>query len=286
MNRQRIYWTGFLRPGVLMLIGMLMTGCGGNPADRLRERLAQRGDAGLDNALRRSISATGGIDAWAHLKRIDGKVIATLAGADGSNTLVEQQHIIVPGERVMMSISSREPDGILLEWLDQKGKVQTLFQGRLDQSSISPEKIDLYGAALRLRLLSQAMTGAAGLLQKDFTLRYAGQERKGGRLTHKIEVVGPLLGRDQFDYGQTGNLLAVWIDAETYLFERLWLRYHRDKNEFGYLAVNIAEYAQTSAGLVLPRLIEFVRSDEHQQFGDLYIMTVDYQDLQITGGAN
>ncbi|MFC1782372.1 hypothetical protein ACFL02_02160 [Planctomycetota bacterium] len=282
MNQRNLICAKHLWLGLLVITAGVITGCAKNPAEHLRQRLAQLGDTRLDHAIRQSMVATGGIETWAHLQRIDGQAVAALADTQGGKTLIQQQHVIVPGERVMISVSSKETNGVLLEWLDNKGRVQTIFQGEPGQVSLNPEMIDLYAAALRLRLLSQAMTGAMGLLQKDFILRYAGQERQGGRQTYKIEVTGPILGQDQFDYGRTGNLLTVWIDAETFLFEKLWLRYHKDNSEFGYLALNIADYAQTSEGLVLPRHIEFVHSDEYQQFGHQYIMTLEYQKLQVT----
>jgi len=266
--------------GVFVLSGVFVGGCTTSPSERLRERLAMLGDNRLDNALRRSIVASGGIDNWAHLRQIEGEAIATLVGSDGGNTLMQQQYVIVPGDRVLITVANKEPDGVYTEWLDQKGKIQGIFQGQIDKTTFQGDKFDLYASALRLRLFSQAMTGAVGLLQKDFTLRYAGQERKGGRLTHKIEVTGALLGQGQFKYEQSGNLLVAWIDAETYLFERLQLRYHTENNRFGYLEVNIADYNSTPEGLVLPGYIELVRIDEDQQFSPLNLMTLEFQKLQ------
>ncbi|MCP4707426.1 MAG: hypothetical protein GY869_02275, partial [Planctomycetes bacterium] len=212
---------------------------------------------------------------------IDGDAIATVVGAEDEKNLIQQHHVVVPGECVTIEVYSKEADGILKEWIDTRGKTLVMFQGNISQTSFDPGTIDQYASALRLKLISQAMTGAIGLLQQDYTLRYLGQERKGGRLMHKIEVAGPVVHPDQFVYYTTGNLMVAWIDAETFLFERLWLRYHLDAENFGYLAVNITDYAETSQGLVLPRLLEFVRSDEHQQFGHLEIMSLEYQDLQV-----
>jgi len=269
--------------GMIGLIGLVVVGCKSSPIDYIHERLGQQGDVRLDDTLRRNIIATGGEDNWnwANLLSIESGAIATVVGAEDEKNLIQQHHVIFPGERVTIEVYSKEADGILKEWIDNRGKTLVMFQGNVNLTSFDPGTIDQYAAALRLKLISHAMTGAIGLLQQDYILRYLGQERKGGRLMHKIEVAGPVVHPDQFVYNTTGNLMVAWIDAETFLFERLWLRYHLDAEHFGYLAVNITDYTETSQGLVLPGLLEFVRSDEHQQFGHVQLMSLEYQDLQV-----
>ena len=283
MNRYKNLLSGSICWGIVGMIGFWVIGCKSSPIDYIHERLGQQGDSRLNDTLRRNIIATGGVDNWnwAHRKSIEGNAIATVVGADDEKNLIQQHHVMVPGERVIIEVYSKEADGILKEWIDDRGKILAMFQGNAAQTSFDPGTIDRYAANLRLKLISHALTGAIGLLQRDYTLRYLGQERKGGRLMHKIEVDGPLVHPKQFDYSTTGNLMVAWIDAETYLFERLWLRYHLGPEQFGYLAVNITDYVETSQGLVLPRLLEFVRSDEHQQFGHVQLMSLEYQDLQV-----
>ncbi|MCP4710605.1 MAG: hypothetical protein GY869_18430 [Planctomycetes bacterium] len=283
MNQYKSLLSRCLCWGMIGLIGLVVVGCKTNPVDYIHERLGQQGDTRMDDVLRRNIIATGGEDNWdwSNYLGIQGNAINTIVGADSEKNLIEQHHVIIPGERIAIEVYSKEADGILKEWIDKRGKTLAVFQGNADQTSIDPGKIDQYAAALRLKLISHALTGAIGLLQKDYALRYMGQERKGGRLMHKIEAVGPFVHPDQFDNRTTGNLMVAWIDAETYLFETLWLRYHLDAEQFGYLAVNITDYEETLEGLVLPRLLEFVRSDEHQQFGHLLMMSLEYQDFEV-----
>lgn len=265
------------------LMGLTVVGCKSSPTEYLRQRLGQQGDNRLDDTLRRNIIVTGGIENWnwSNRMRIEGDAITTIVGAENEQNLIQQHHVVFPGERVTIEVYSKEADGILKEWIDHRGKTLAMFQGDANQTAIGPGTIDRYAATLRLKLISHALTGAVGLLQEDYTLRYLGQERKGGRLTHKIEAAGPLVHPDQFKYSTTGNLMVVWIDAETFLIERLWLRYHLGPEQFGYLAVNVTDYAETPQGLVLPGLLEFVRSDEHQQFGHVQLMSLEYQDLQV-----
>jgi len=283
MNQYKSLLSRCLFWGMAGLLGLVVVGCKSSPIDYIHQRLGQQGDARLDDTLRRNIIATGGVENWnwANYLSIEGNAIATIAGAEGEKNLIQQHQVIVPGERVITEVFSIEADGILKEWTDKRGKTLTMFQGNINQTSFDPGKIDQYAAALRLKLISHALTGAIGLLQKDYTLRYLGEERKDGRLMHKIEVNGPLVHPDQFDYSTIGNLMVVWIDSETFLFERLWMRYNLGPEQFGYLAVNITDYAETSQGLVLPGLLEFVRSDEHQQVGHLQIMSLEFQDLQV-----
>ena len=120
-----------------------------------------------------------------------------------------------------------------------------------------------------------------GLLRDDLTIRYLGQQRKAGRLMHKIEISGLILGNPKLWDKQNQMLLVAWIDIETRLFNRFWMRYPLGDNQIGYLGLNMVDYRQTDQGLMLPGRIEVIRSDEHQQFGQDRILMVEYQQFDL-----
>ncbi|MCK4627660.1 MAG: hypothetical protein KAT56_01585, partial [Sedimentisphaerales bacterium] len=141
----------------------------------------------------------------------------------------------------------------------------------------------------------QALTGCATLLREGLSLRYEGLERQGGRNNHKVEVSGRLLNRNKSTGGlfekatfwknrspekTLDDIAVLWINTETSLIERIWLRYqkpHRPK-EFGYMAVNVLDYEQVGK-VKLPQRLEFVPTDEHQHFSRQNMMTVEFEYL-------
>ena len=256
-----------------------MVGCA-DPAEQMRERLGTVGDMRLHKALRSSIAVTGSIESWATVERIEGDALATVFEPDGEKVLVEQQHQVIPGDNLQVSVTSNEPSGVLQELLDRKGRVRLLLQGQ-GKDAPPTEQDELRGTNIKLRLLAQALTGPAGLLREGYQLRYDGLERKGGRLMHKIEVTGPILGDEPLLVGTNGNLLVVWIDAQTSLVNRWWLRYKREEGKFGYLAVNVDKYQKTPEGLMLPGYISYIRSDKYQQFSERQLLLFEYQRLQV-----
>lgn len=279
MNQSRKMQIGRLVGSLLLLVGLCLAGCA-DPAEKMRKRLGEVADMRLHSALRGSLAATGGLENWASLRRIEGDVLATVFEPDGQQVLVQQQHLIVPGDKLSVKIYSNEPGGLLQEQLDRKGRVRLLIQGQV--KALPPTDPDeLRGTNIKLRLLAQALTGAAGLLREGYQLRYAGSERKGGRLMHKIEVTGPILGSSPPLEAADGNLLVIWIDARTSLVDRLWLRFRLDDGKFGYLAVNVDKYMKTPQGLLLPQYIVFMRGDEYQQFSERQLLLFEYQHLQV-----
>jgi len=264
---------------VLLAAAVLTTGCA-NPVERMRERVFRLGDTRLKTVLQQSLAVSGGIEAWGRLETIDGEAIATVYEREGGKALIEQQCQFTPGKKnVAVSLLSHEPGGVLTEVLDRKGNPHIYLQGQAKERYESdPEK--LYGAAIKLRVLAHAMMGPAGLLAEELSLRYAGQERKGGRLMHKIEVTGELLPAASDDGYTSGNLLAVWIDGQTHQIRRIWLRYYKHDTTFGYVALDIGEYEKVPGGLMLPRYIAYAHSDRHQQFSQQQIMTIEIQNLQ------
>lgn len=263
---------------VLLTAAVLTTGCA-NPTEMMRERIFEVGDTRLQTVLQQSLAVSGGVEAWGRLKQIDGQAIATVYEKQGAKALIEQQCQFKPAKKVVVSVTSHEPAGVLTEVLDRKGNPNIYLQGLAKvQYESDPEK--LYGAAIKLRVLAQAMMGPAGLLQEGFNLRYAGQERKAGRWMHKIEVTGDLLPAVSDDRYASGNLLVVWIDGQTHQIRQIWLRYYKHDKTFGYLALNVGDYEKVSGGLSLPQYIAYAHSDRHQQLSQQQIMTVEFQKLQ------
>ncbi len=262
----------------LMAAAALTTGCS-NPVEEMNERIFKLGDTRLKTVLQQSLSASGGVEAWGRLEQIDGHGIATVYEREGGKVLIEQQSQFKPDKKIVVSVTSYEPEGVLTEVLDRKGNPQIYLQGMAqEQYERDPEK--LYGAAIKLRVLGQAMMGPAGLLRDNLSLRYAGQERKGGRLMHKIEVTGDLLPAVSDDGYTSGNLLTVWIDDETHQIRRLWLRYYKHDKTFGYVALDIGNYEKIPSGLNLPRYIAYAHSDRYQQFSEEQIMTMEWEILK------
>jgi len=274
----------FLLMAQVMLAGLWFSGCASR-IQKMQDRLDLLEDARLNSTIRKSIAASGGIDAWSSVRQITGDVIATIFETQEFRPMITQLHRIVPDDKVAISIASHEPGGVLQEQLDRKGVVSIMLDRAKEPiHETDPDK--LYGAAIKLRLLAQGMTGAAGLCREDLFLRYVGSERQGGRLMHKIEVTGALLGPAEQTDLDKAVLLLVWIDAETYLFDRLWLRYPLVDGKFGYIAANCENYQKLPEGLVLPSRIELVHSDKYQQFSHRGIMALEYQFLRVTSGPN
>jgi len=262
-----------------VLTALQVAGCGGG-GKMLVEHIDQLEDARLSDALRMNLTATGGMDAWLEMQRVHAEAVGTVTDADGGKSLVDQHHelsLLVP---YALDIASTSSDGIWLERYDAQGNVTLNLQG--SEAVLDLDADVQQGTALKLRLMIQALTQSAGLLHPNWRLRYVGLERKGGRLTHKIEATGSIVNPTATEeYLATGEQLVVWIDAKTLFFDRLWLRYRRgageDADDFGYLAANLSIYKKQPGGLVLPTQVAIVRSDKFQQFSEREIMLVEYQ---------
>jgi len=263
---------------VLLLAALLATGCA-NSVEQDHERVVTFGDTRLKTVLQQSLAVSGGIETWSRLEQINGQAIATVYEKEGCKVLIEQQCQFIPDKKIVVSLMSYEPAGILTEVLDRKGNpIISLQDLAITQYETDPEK--LYGAAIKLRVLAQAMMGPAGLLRENLDLRYAGQERKSGRLMHKIEVMGEFLPLVSDDKYASGNLLVVWIDDQTHQIRHIWLRYRKRDKAFGYLALDIGDYEKVSDRLLLPQYIAYAHSDRYQQLNQQQIMTIEFQKLQ------
>ena len=281
---------------ILLLIGLAgLAGCAGR-ADKMHEQLVKMPDVELHGIIRQGLAASGGLDSWAQTTQIDGDAIVTIFDNDRSKTFIEQQQkIVTTKNRLEIWLTSTSPQGTELERLSADGKISMMLLG-----GQKPVKIDdpavLGGSLVKLKIISQAITGAAGLLQEGYRLQYAGLERQGGRPMHKIAVSGSLV-RDQkakkdkeHPDDDNDELLVIWLDSQTQLVDRLWLKYRKlgEPRQYGYIAAAVSEYAQVGSDelddneLVLPHRIEFLRCDQHQQFSQEAIMAVEYQRLMLT----
>ncbi|MBN2376492.1 MAG: hypothetical protein JXD22_08830 [Sedimentisphaerales bacterium] len=265
---------------VLTAVILISTAGCGTKSQLLQQRLSDLHDIRLDTALRQCLAASGGIEPWSRLHKIEAKAVATVFEPDGSQDLIEQQQTIELQSRPVISVLSKEPSGMLRENLSDDGQAEIIFLGPMNPvHEQNPEK--LYGAALKLRLLGHALLQVPGILHKDLIISYLGQERKAGRLMHKIEISGLILGDPELWDNQNQMLLIAWIDTETHQFSRLWMRYPLSVNKIGYLGLTMSDYRQTDQGLMLPGRIEVIRSDEHQQFGQDRILMMEYQQFNL-----
>lgn len=279
MARQGVNLSGLGIFLVILSAAVLITGCS-NPAKEMRDRVFGVGDARLKNVLQQSLAESGGIEAWGRLEYIHGQTLATVYEGEGGKALIEQQCRVQPGKKTIVSLTSNEPGGVQTEVLDRKGKANIHLQGPTKKNQQESRPEELYGSAIKLRVLAHAVMGPAGLLAKDLSLRYIGQERQGGRMMHKIEVTGDLLPPVSDGAYTDGNLLAVWIDDQTDQIRRIWLRYYKHDTTFGYLALDVGNYKKVSGGFSLPRYIAYTHSDRYQQFSQQQIMTIEFLSLQ------
>jgi len=284
--------------GWLVVLMLLAIGCENNQ-QIMQQRLGKLGDPRLDAAVRRNIKALGGLEAWLDIDRIEGKAVATTFELDGGKSLIEQTHTILPGIQdnpSAVTVNSEEPSGTFTEERNPKGKV-SLWRSVGGERIYETAPEVLFGSELKLLLEGRALTGCTSILKDNLDLNYIGLERKGGRLNHKIEVTGRLLKRKEKSSGLLGtslfgpktprvrildDMLIYWINAKTMLIERIWLRYQKPykPNEFGYMAVNLADF-KTVGSVTLPQRLEFVPSDEYQHFSQKNLFLVEFQNLEV-----
>lgn len=271
----------YVRKTCFLMIFLFLTalaGCG-ERANDMRARMGMLDDAWLDTVLRKNVVATGGVDKWVRLQRMEAEVLATLYGTAAGRSLVSQEHVIAAVGELRIQVKSLEPEGILIEELDADGVCRVT---RTEGGASMPitEATVVRGAKVRLLMLRQVMMGAAGLLEQPCKLRYLGQKRMGGRSMHMVEASEMMLGEQD-----AGILTVLWFDSETLLLDRLWVRYRNDlaesDSEFGYLTANISRHQKTDEGLTLPQQIEFSRSDQKRQFNKRRFMTIQYEEMRI-----
>lgn len=259
-----------------MVLGMVnLSGCS-HKKMTVRMKMGQLSDFKLDQVLRRNIEAIGGLDLWGEPLAVSAKVVASINNPDGGKSLIEQDHEIISDEQVSISVISDEAQGLLYETLDRNDRMTIRMKSGESEEPIE-DVVRVQGGAMKLYLEAIAVTGGIGILKDDLALRYRGLERKGGRYHHKLEATGRLYDRGEVDYKTVDDMLVVWIDAETNLIDRIWVKYQRtDKpDEFGYLAVNVRNYTETENGLKLPKYIAFVPSDANQQFSRSHILILE-----------
>lgn len=248
-------------------------------SEEMRVRMGSLGDTWLHTVVRKNIAATGGLERWARLDRIEAEAIATLFDADGGQSLVVQQQVIAAQGSAPMRIESQAPKGSWVEELQKNGDIR-VFLALGGQKMADTDLGTIRGAGLKLLLLRQSLLASVALLEHDCQLRYLGQERKAGRQMHIVEMTGHMPGA-----GDSNVVMMLWFDSETFLLDRLWLRYRNvpagADDSFGYLAANISAYEKTSEGLILPTKIELLRSDEHQQLGEKRFIVVTYEQQRV-----
>jgi len=200
--------------------------------------------------------------------------------------------VVIRENNVITSVISKEPLGVLREQLSNNSdvKIENFIDGKAQQQQNGEE---VRGAALKLFLEGIAFAGASSLLNDNMELRYLDQEDKGGRLHYKIEVSGKLLSNGtKKDSPAIAELLVVWIDAESYLIDRLWLRYSQSPaiSGSGYLTATIYDYKKVTASpasedaealsLQLPSRIEIAPSNQYQQLSQHNILVLEFQCFQ------
>jgi len=283
------------------------------------QKLVPFADSPLAGIFEKNLQASGSQSTWLKTTQIKSHVLATVLDSDGGQTILEQNHLLFPQTPLSLSITSQTPEGPWRETLDARDQVEIVLNGKPEAPSgkyvkwikatarklmdkASPpsskktidDKIVLQGAGLKLRLFSQALSQSFGLLRDDWTIRYGGQERKGGRLTYKVIVDGPMLTRTNsenepipYTYGiNNGDQMVIWVDSESFLFDRIWIRYRVNspgqKSPYVYLAANLKKYKRQANGLKLPTYIGLVHSDAHQQFSETEILRIEALEYQMT----
>ncbi len=260
---------------IVLLAALLVTGCE-NAAKKTANRLNSQNLTVQD-----AIAHAGGMTPWLAEKKVTGTALATIFEPDGSETLLRQKYEVTFSPVLSATSKSHEARGILVEqWSFPSGSEIYQDQNNDKLNEYNPRQ--LYAAALKLRLLTQAVVGPAGLLADDVVIEKVGPERKGGRLTHRVDAK-MVVSAGEADKKAVSNVnMTVWLNAETLLPERYWIRYPRlDGTGNGYLAVNASDYRKLDNGAIVPYILELLVSDEYQQFSEKRILSVEFQELKV-----
>lgn len=251
---------------LFVVFSLLSCGCASRE-EIMRDRLASTTDIPLRALLQRGIQASGGIDRWARIEQIEGDSLVELMGLDDKLTIIEQAHKIRWDGTIHVSKRSKQPNGTWLKEMQASGEMKVFIR-----NGDTTRAVDIHsdGAALALRVLYHSLTGLPGLLDEGVELTYGLQERQGGHISEKIIARGKLFG------GSDGDELVIWLDAETYLPERLWLRTSK-----GNLAVRMSNYDATESGLILPRRVELLIKDSYRIFGSKARQAINYQHMRV-----
>jgi hypothetical protein len=284
------------RIAAVSLLGMMvvcMVGCNSGKANSTVGRVDQLTDSRLDDVMRKSIAAMGNNISRKQQLQIAAPSIATIFEPGGSKTLVAQRHqVVIRENNVTTSVISKEPLGVLRERLSDNNniEIENFIDGKAQQQQDSEE---VQGVAIKLFLEGIAFAGASSLLNDNMELRYLDKEDKGGRLHYKIEASGKLLSNGtKKDSPAIAELLVVWIDAESYLIDRVWVRYSQSPaaSGFGYLTATIHDYKKVTASptsegieelsLQLPSRIEIAPSNQYQQMSERNILVLEFRCFQ------
>lgn len=264
---------------------LLILGCQ-SYEERMQERLNLLVDRRLSEAVRDNLSALGGLNAWLGVATMRAQALTTLRNESGGESFIEQCYIMNYGESPALTVETQEAEALSREVLLANGTIQVYS----DNQPVSSDAVVTAGSAVKLRLILQALTGSAGLFDKNFNLTYAGMERQAGKVMHKVEVSGPLVwpvyaqpNAAKEPWVRPLDRLVLWIDAEKNLVERLWMSYPLDfKGEKrGYIAANTRNYSKLPSGIQLPALIELVPGDRHQQFSQRKIATIQLLHIDV-----
>jgi len=280
-------------PGLMGLIVVFVVGCNSSKTNSTAVRLDQLTDSRLNDVVRRSIAAMGNDLPRKQQLQIAAPSIATIFEPDGSRILVAQRHQVVIRENsVVSSVISKEPLGVLRERLSGNNniEIENFIDGEVHQQQDSRE---VQAVAIKLFLESIAFAGVSSLLNDNMELRYLDKEDKGGRLHYKIEAGGKLLSNGtKKDSPTIADSLVVWIDAESYLIDRLWVRYSQSSvpSGFGYFTATIRDYKKVTASptsedtealsLQLPSRIEIAPSNQYQQLSERNILVLEFRCFQ------
>lgn len=265
--------------------GWLLTaalGCSSR-MERFQERLAAIDRPATQARVSQAIGAAGGVDPWGRVQSIRGESLTVASSRGARQMLLEQVHEISWEDEAAILVRTQRADGIQIEQLTAGGALSGWLK---QQVVVEPLVLDQSEAAVRLRLLYHALTGVPGLLEDETVqLAYRGRERQGGVMTDKLEVAGGLFGQTEA-LGRAGSeQLVLWLDAETHLPVRIWLRYEvADVPEgVAYIAAMLSDYRTTNGGLQVPGRIEILASDVYQQlFAEQTQLIVQYKEVEAT----
>gem|GEM_PF-6151760 len=269
----------FLQIVCLSLVAMtlLTSGCSSFGKKKGNNDIAPVMDARLDTILRKNLTATGGVALWQGATCLKVNSISTLVTGDYGKMLTNQLisvGIKTPSE---ISITSELAQGDLIEVLSPLGEYSAsdLALGEAGQH--------VKNAAQRLCLVSQAITQSSGLFSEKLQIRYIGEERRGGRKNHKVEVIPMVEDLENPGVISKGSdKIVLWINAETYFVNKIWFKFKvTGEDRYDYLGCNLRNYEEQPHGFVLPTYIGLVSSDKHQQFSEHEAYRIEAQNYEV-----
>lgn len=263
---------------VMGLVGF-WGGCA-NREDALRTQLGQVRHGETTRVFKQGIDAIGGLSHWSAIERIDAASLAQLGHADGRRQLQEQWHVLSRSGEPSLTVVGEQTKGRVTMSLSRDGRAQACIAS---DEKTAPIMIDT-AEIVKLRLLYHAVTGLVGLLDEQMDAEYAGLQRRGGQRTERVVVNGRLFGLAEDDPRVGQEQLVVWLDVETHLPQRFWLKYvdPTAADGFGYQTALVDDYRSVAPGVTIPYRVQFVGSDSYQQlFAERTDSQVEYQDVMV-----